>query len=355
VNGVVGTSALSELIGVEQEIRPEFETEIGKEISTFAFRNGRNEFDWLLRDRFLGGRNSEYQTSGDSVTAYGVNVTRTLGLPLDFSWTENIHQNREGSMRWDSFVQNSTPALTTFRCIQELLKSKNNNGWFNHFAHWHFIYPTLGDYRADYENFFSMLKTHLENSLIYQGGYGDVVEYHVLRDSIQNIIVTEETGHMRLSLTQAAPYTETDLTLIKQPISILLDLRNTSHAGKEYVPGTSVVGIRKVQTDVYVVDVTGLEGIIEEDVTGTYYTFAKPTQTPTYTGGVLTVTTNIPTRCVIYDAVTASINDAVNLNRDEILALTHYFTVDIGKNVFIGVISATGQSILSGLVDISTL
>jgi len=149
------------------------------------------------------------------------------------------------------------------------------------------------------------------------------------------------------------------LDAINTPISIEINLANTSLANKN-IKSDDVVGIRSMGSDRYIVDIafsatTEYEVLIEEEVgTTNYYDFSLPEITSaTVTSEVLTVVTDISTKCVVFIANrNAMIETSTLLSRSNTLGVEHDITLtsaNQAKDVYIGVITKEKQSILSSV------
>ena len=369
-----GTTNLLELYDLMDQELDYFEGVFSRRFSSFSFRNGQEGGAIEMIPKILAGRNSsslhEDVETSTAPTYCGTSKYSgdSLGYPASTSFNRNNWINRSSSTRWWDlwhwFGYSENVATTIFE--DELNKSILNKGWMNDFVHWHSCYDA-GD-NAALGRFYTIIDDTIDTNFVWRAGYGEIAEYSFFRDVIKNIRTSDKINTISLILEIEDHFDGTftngisntlDLDAINTPISIEINLANTSLANKN-IKSDDVVGIRSMGSDRYIVDIafsatTEYEVLIEEELgTSDYYDFSLPEiRSATLASEVLTVVTDMSTKCAVFIANrNAAIETSTLLSRSNTLGTEHDITLtskNQAKDIYIGVITKEKQSILSSV------
>ena len=324
-----GTSHLSELKDMDLYQRFGLELLLFRKVSTYSYRNGITTQRWLLKDRFLGGRNSAGRLSGAALTSYGFKQTdgsklgeffysdSQIAANPDLGWTVNHHMNRQNTVQYEASLtaggaggDNYQTAHNNFKTYLTSLFNggtgiKNlftSGGWFQEFTHFANMYQgtgwagTKGDIRNLYADYLATVDSLISGHLVNRAGYGEIVEYHTLRDSVKRIDLYQQSS----TKIRIAVRTNSYNYLINTPVTVVLNLTGTTFANKNFKPANKgCKGIRKISTNVFAVDIL-YSGTIQVDTAGVYHDFNKPTVTASLVGNNVEWISNKPVRVVLY-------------------------------------------------------
>lgn len=330
--GVIGGSDLSEFIGVCDHEQQYVGGIKGKSVAAFSYRNGRNDSPLIYTQRFLGGRNSNSSTSGDSYTGYG-----DSGLPLGIDRVEQV--NRPSSMRWWDFwhsLAGGTMQDADDYLAQEFAKTEVNNGWFNDFTHWHTM--------TDHAHYFDLVGGLLTTHNAYSCPYDEAIKYLFLKSLVKRITAKEVEGTVKV-FAEIRDIFDTDvdglnlatiINMLDVPISISIDLSSTSLAGKDVSCNTGGC-IKSGDHLIFELPLSNLrEGVLSATISETdspEYIDLSPISI-SETSSV--VTTNRPCRVIAWNA-----SNAVIMRSDSFRLTT---TISGTGIVYIGAIDERGQS-----------
>lgn len=374
-NNIVGASNLSEFNLMLNTTRNPVETAIGRKLVALSYRNGITNSWTVVKNNFLGGRNSGGRLSGPSITSYGFkqsNKSIKLGeffysdsqiaANTNLGWTYNHHLNRQSTVQYEASLtaggagsDNYLTAHNNFKAYLTTLLNGNgstiknlftSSGWFQEFTHWANMkngtgwVGTKGDIRALYEDYLSHLSSLLDGHFVFKGGYDEIVGYHSNRDSVLRVDLYSISGGLKINLRRNKSDVDSLLVI---PITIIIDFSGTSFANKNFKPSKNCEGIRKISTNVFAIDLVDNCEILE-DSTGIYYDFTKPTATAVLSGNNLTITSNILTKTVVYSVDGNGI--VTEVSRDNELKNERILTLSTTTNLKIGIVSSVGESIL---------
>lgn len=373
-NSIMGSSNLSEFLGVLDTIKTPMEAELNRKLVAGSYRNGISNSFPVVKNNLLGMRNSGGRTSGAAMTSYGFKQPeKTVKLGEFFyndsqittnpnlGWTYNHHLNRQSTVQYEASLTaggaGSDNYLTTHNNFKTYLTTLINGngtniknlftsgGWFQEFTHWANMKNgtgwtgSKGDIRALYEDYLAHLSGLLDGHFVYKGGYGEIVGYHSNRDSIVRIDLNA-IGSAGVRISARRNDSNIDGLLVV-PISVIIDFTGTSFANKEFKPSLNCVGIRKLSTNVFAIDFVDFCEI-STDVSGIYYDFTKPTGSATVTGTNIAITSNIPTRSVVYSIDGGGI--VTEIIRDNTLKTSRTLAIGSATNLRVGIVSEMGES-----------
>jgi hypothetical protein len=292
----VGGSNLIECNLMSEAFISYFKGISGLRLTNMSYTNGEQLMAPLLKPYFIGGRNSEYSWTGDSNIDY--NPTRQQAISKASS-TRTWDAHRAGR-----FVNQAQAILYA---QGEINKAISLSGWWSDFMHWHSLY-NFGDVQF-FELFYSGIRSTVGEQDAWMAGYGEALEYLFLRDNIVNIGSYVHDGKVNISVwvrdrnkdgvTDGIP-DAIDMSLLKTPISVRVDLTGTILAGKDIICERAH-SIRKLGNNVWIVNIPysgfGEFGGVEiEEGSQHYYDSNKPTLT--FSGN--TVTANMPSKWVVW-------------------------------------------------------
>jgi len=336
---------------IEYEIN-ELEKILGHKVTIISYRNGQNQGSHELLPFISYGRDSGFSTSGNSDIEYR-------------GFSRYGFLNKNSSTRWWDMwnYYGFTEAQASAYSTQEIGKAISNNGWFNDFIHWHNCYDA--DDMDAINRYYAVINAAIGSDFVYRASNNEAANYAFYRDMVSRISAFEEDSKVYIVIQKKDNYKGTDTDGIDNdlplggmatPVSVEIDLSATSLAGKNII--TNTTGIRSLGSDVYIVDIPfgnakeGFQRCILEEGTADYYDFTLPViSSDSVSSEVLTVVTDKPTNMVLFAATRgADVSTAVMLLRDNTMETTHTVnlsTADQGKDIYIGVVTREGQSILS--------
>lgn len=376
-NNTTGASNLSELRNMDLYQRYGLELLLGRKVSSYAYRNGISTQRWLLKDRYLGGRNSAGRLSGPALTSCGFKQTNRstklgeffytdaqIAANPDLGWTANHHMVRQSTVQYESYLtggagsdnyqtahNNFKAYLTTlFNGNGGTIKSLfNSSGWFQEFTHFANMFQgvgwagTKGDIRALYADYLAKVDELCTGHFVNKAGYGQIVEYHTLRDSIKRIDVYKISD----TVIRIATRSDKRSDLINTPVTVVIDLTGTSFENKNFKPALGCKGIRKVSDNLYAIDIL-YSGLIEVDEDGVYHDFNKPMVSAIIVGEKVNWTSNVPVKVVLYSL--DSNGFVTEVSRVNNLEFSGSITKGSATILKLGAVNSTGTSTL---IDIS--
>ena len=190
----------------------------GKKPSTLSYGCGKQSYVNTIKPFFLGGRNS-----------FHGNNTNSGMIGYDDSLTHNEIITRASTTRFGYYtplVGNGYFSGTLQEGIDyvasELTRTKLNNGWYNDFAHWQWLL------NSDYlEQHFNNININVDAEC-YNGNYSELVEYLYIKDSINNINLSEN----QINISYSNSSGQVDYSLINTPVYYKVNLSNTLFSGQ---------------------------------------------------------------------------------------------------------------------------
>jgi len=375
-NNTTGVSNLSELRNMDLYQRNGLELLLGRKVSTYAYRNGISTQRWLLKDRYLGGRNSAGRLSGPALTSCGFKQTNRstklgeffytdaqIAANPDLGWTANHHMVRQSTVQYESYLtggagsDNYQTAHNNFKAYLTTLFNGNgstikslftSSGWFQEFTHFANMFQgngwagTKGDIRNLYADYIAKVDELCVGHFVNKSGYGEIVEYHTLRDSIKRIDVYKISD----TVIRIATRSDKRSDLINTPVTVVIDLTGTSFENKNFKPALGCKGIRKVSDNLYAVDIL-FSGLIEVNEEGLYHDFNKPLVSALIEGEKVNWTSNVPVKVVLYSV--DSNGFVTEVSRVNNLEVSGSITKGSGTIYKLGAVNFTGTSTLIDL------
>lgn len=341
----VGTNNLQEAKLLSDFLSNQFEDQVGKRPSTISYQNGELGVAPFLVNKYLLGRNSDSTPPvGDGRTAYGYDKKNAtyLGYPnVAFDKADRICQ-ASTTRFWDN-------GKNLAHAIDQVSKTIVNGGWYNDFIHFHSAY-NLGTFNT-VEDLYASINATIGAEFVWRSGMDEAAEYMFLREGIEKTVANEKNGKVYCFL-HVSDLLANNYDKITTNISVEVDLSTSALAGKFIQSNAGQ--IRSLSVDKYVIDfrLNDLkEGVysfvLSEAIEGNdYLDFSLPIISTSLNGDVLTVTTDKPTRAVLFSKVDATAYNYQATQRSNDLATTHSFDITGLSAVCVGAITETKQSAL---------
>lgn len=359
VTGAMGTSNLSEFYPVVIAQNQIIIDRCGRVPSSASFRNGLQGESAILPTSYLGVRNSGAADSGGVAPAdtyYGEGYGSFSNLGRNF---RSYMRAYTSSTRWWDAWNTRVPVIpketanTYFTTQMQLCIDQK--GWFRDFCHWHSC-RNNGTLPSILE-FLTMMRTVAGSNFVWPCSNGEALEYVYARQLADTITGVEKNGKVLIGVDTLDKYKgtfanffplNTPLPTINTPLSIEIDLSGTSLVGKNVIANTGKM--RSLGADKYIVETryTQREGFttieLSEGENG-IHNEAIPTANTEVIGNIIKVTTNMPTKAVLYSVDTGGQEfDSLPSSRSNIFSTSHIFDIVTGKDYRVGIISEFGQS-----------
>ena len=346
------TDVLTRMVEIQAEwIQKHF----GHPASAGGYRNGQTGAAYGLPTFLLGVRNSG--ANGDCSYGQSKEGRGILGKGRNPRLTHReaaslLLTTRAGDM---DLPQNEVLQ----RCATLLQQTIATHGWYRDFNHWH----TSPRFEMDLGEFYTAQRAAMGSHDVVSLGFGEALQHKFLRD-MATVVARETQDGVELKVTYTDPHGTLPLHVFHIPLSAKVDLRQTLLAGKEISAGDCP--IRKQAADLVVVDVPfhGREETVTvrlQAVQGTshYLDFSRPNIVSIRPdGAALVVQTDQPTQAALFTTPKgAGLRKVGPPVRSHQLGVRHRlpWTVDVERDAYLGVITATGQSILVGPLTFPTL
>lgn len=340
-NGQKGSADLQELIPMVEDIEGWFVGLAGRKPSAISYRNGVAPSWGLYAPYYLAARNS----NSGGVTAWGQGKEGNwLGTPqTPTNRKQRMYMN--SSIRWAD-VGNDTTANS--QLVDLINAVKTNKGFFNNFVHDH------STTHARLNSLFSLVDETIGETFMWRTSYGEAMQYFWFREMAERAVATIDGNDVLVWVEYKDSFkgTYTDgipndvlLDRIITPLSVKVDLSGTPLAGKSIK--SSGGGIISLGNDQYIIDVPfgiGMEGLkgvrLSEASSDDYYNFNKATIYASIDDGVMTVTTDRPTKAVLFGRNTGSsyVTSTVRA-RHNMLSTGHSFPISAATTYNVGVIT----------------
>ena len=320
-----------------------FNSEFSRQPSALSYALNNNGHANLLSGVFAG-RNSAYGntgSNGDSYFGTGLGIPDT---PVSAAWIDRGSTTRI----WET-TGNETASIA--HVVAQLNLTKTNNGWHNNFMHARDPH-TAADLGFT-DRYLSAVNSAIGADFVWRTSYGEAVEYAFLRNSITGVTATLNGNTITVDVTKN---TLTDFDLVSVPITVRVDISGTSIAGSEL--STTGVGIRKIATDVFAVDIAkGNDGqpiSTTLTVTGSpsYYDFSLPSiVSATVNGSNLDIVTSMPTKVATWITDRGNGEETCLIHeRSNAFQTSHSVPLaagDTARDIYVSAISQEDQSTLS--------
>lgn len=343
VNGIIGDSNLEEVNKMAESFIDYFRNISGLRLTNISYTNGQQSISQFLKPFFLGGRNSSYSWNGDSNIDFNPTRPQAISKP---SSTRTWDAERAGQ-----FVDQNAALLYMQGEIDRALVLQQ---WWIDFMHDHSLY-NVSDTQF-FELFYSKIREIIGSRDAWMAGYGEALEYLFLRDNVINIGSYENNGKINISIWVRDGNKETDtngisdsidMSLLKTPISVRLDLTGTSLAGKD-IKCEKAHSMRKLGSNQWIINIPflgfGEFGGVEIEEGNQYY---YNENTPSISVSGNTLTSNIPCKFVVWrKADSEGIDTMVEINRLNEFSDFVKLEKTIGFEYYVGAISESNRSTL---------
>lgn len=337
---------LSKLVEIQTEwIRAHF----GHPASAGGYRNGQTGAAYGMPAFLLGVRNSS--ANGDCSYGQSRGGTGTLGKGR----TPELTHREAASMPLTTRAGDMDRSKEEVKqhCAALLRKAIATHGWYRDFNHWH----TSPRFELTLDEYYAAQRGAMGSHEVACLGFGEALQHKFLRD-MASVTAGEAGGDVVLRVAYTDPHGTLPLQVFHIPLSVRVDLRGTAlgHGGVS----AGACPIRRLAADgVVVVDVPfhGREETVTvrlsaAEGTEHYLDFSLPSFVEVRRDGAfLGVRIDKPARVVLFTTPKgAGLRQVGPPARSNRLALEHRLPLD-GRpdpDLYLGAITATGQSILRG-------
>jgi len=355
VHGIMGASNLLEVTAVEDNMQNWLFSLINRYASTASYRVGDNKGWYTHLKRWCGFRNSSPSPTvltDRAITQYGNN----LGYPAATTTRTNFINYNSSFRWWDAiYSEGKAKADVNAYMVAELNNTISNAGWYRDFCHWHSAQannslPSINELLA-------LFRTTVGSNFVWTCSNGEAIEYMFVRELCKRITAVDKDGKitvivdivdnfkdlLTMGLSQALR-----LETINIPLSAKIDLTGTSLAGKNII--SNYGKIVSLGSNQYIIQIPFnqqelFQGVILQEGSNGYFVTTIPTATKATSGNVLTITTNIPTKAVLYAVATGGNDyDSQPVSRSNTFKNTHTFMITSGNDYRAGIISEFGQA-----------
>lgn len=333
----VGTNNLDELNVMTDEFVGYFKAISDLRLTNISYTNGEQGMAQLLKPYFIDGRNSEYSWTGDSNIEYVVTRSEAISKPNSTRTWDAERANR--------FVDQQDAILYAQGEIDKALTLQK---WWSDFMHWHSLY-NFNDVQF-FELFYAGIRDIIGSRDAWMAGYGEALEYKFLRDSIINIGSFERDDKVHLSIwvrDQNTGLDTIDMSLLKTPISVKIDLTGTPLAGQN-IKCEKAKSIRSLGSNQWIINIPysgfgEFGGVDIEQGAQYYYNSNNPVLD--HSNGV--ITSNMPCKFVVWrKSNTSGIETTVEIDRTTELSDSIAVSTVAGFTYYIGAISQSNHSSL---------
>jgi len=316
--------------------------------SAGGYRNGQTGAAYGLPTFLLGVRNSG--ATGDCSYGQSKATSDTLGKGRTPQLTHREAASLLLTTRAGDMERPREEVLQ--HCAALLRQAIAMRGWYRDFNHWH----TSPRFELDLGEYYADQRATMSSHDVVCLGFGEALQHKFLRD-MATVAAHETADGVELKVTYADPYGTLPLQVFHIPLSVRVDLRQTAQANREVSAGG--LPIRKRAAGVVVVDVPfhGREETVTvrlRAVQGTdhYLDFSLPSIVSVRrNGAALEVQIDRPARLVLFTTPKgAGLRQVGPPARSHRLKIRHRLPLNVGADhdVYLGVITTTGQSILDG-------
>jgi len=345
-SGVAGEiDVLTGLVEVQTEwVREHF----GQPASAGGYCNGQTGAAYGLPTFLLGMRNSS--ATGDC--SYGESKAKpgALGKGRTPQLTHREAASMPLTTRAGDMEKPREDVLQ--HCAALLQEAIAARGWYRDFNHWH----TSPRFELDLGEYYADQRAAMGVQDVACLGFGEALQHKFLRD-MASVAARETVNGVELKVTYADPYGTLPLNVFHIPLSVRVDLRQTALANREV--SADGCAVRKGGANVVVVEVPfrGREETVTvhlNAVQGTdhYLDFSLPKIVDIQRNGVaLEVQVDRPVRVVLFSTPKGvGLRQVGPPARSNGLEARHKLPLDVGvdRDLYLGAITATGQSILDG-------
>jgi len=312
INDISGQ--LDVLSGLIEYVNEWFLNKFGYLPSCGSYRNGMYGSSYALKNYYLGVRTSVY----DYGNLYNFNHQASI---LKATTT------RQGDM-------SGTRENVQSQCISYLQDAITNSGWYTDFTHWHSSPDT------EMEDFFTNQRNAIISNNVVTLDFGTALQHKFLRDMVRRISIVTFQDKLKIYV-DIKDFENLPLETINIGLSVKIDLTDTISQNN------FIIEIPYMKRD-------GFKSVtLEETNNPKYLDFSLPViKTVSKNADKITVTTDKDTKLVLFKTNSGgALYTATILKRDNIVSNVHVVDVSgidfTNSDIYIGVITNTGQSILS--------
>lgn len=349
-NGAMGTNQLEEVYGIDRDMQDWFYQTLGRYPSSLSYRNGDNSGALTHLNNWIAGRNS-FPSPTNLAQAGPSQYGSGLGSPSEVT-NRNLFINLASSSRsWDAIYnegKNQTEVLTYEK--NGIVNALDLAGWFRIFIHFHSMQAngTLSYFDTLYNNFYQAVG----DAFVWKCSVGEAMEYMFLREITDRVVANEINGKVFVTADLVDKFKNLEtggysqklpLDRLNIPLSVEIDLSNTALSGKAIKASSGKVV--SLGSNVYIVEIPfnhkeGFSGIVIEEGPDGIYNTSIPTASALDNGDVLTVTSDMPTKCVLFGVTEGGAEyNSLPAGRSNEFSLEHKFSIETGKNYRVGIIS----------------
>ena len=197
----------------------------------------------------------------------------------------------------------------------------------------------------------------LSGSDVYSCSEGEAIEYMFLREIVDRVSAQEKNNSIYVvadvidtyknTFTDGVP-NEINLPNINQMLSVKIDITGSYLVGKNVVSNFGKIidlGGNELIVEIPFNQKELFQGVILSEGNGGYYNTTIPTITPSLNVLDLTVVSDMGVKAVLFEVATGGNEiDYTISSRSNTINDTHYFTLEVGKDYKVGVISEFGKS-----------
>ena len=196
------------------------------------------------------------------------------------------------------------------------------------------------------DEFFQACRTAFGAENVHTCSNGEALEYMYLRDATNRVVAKDKDGDVYV-VVDFDTMVEFPLDQINIPLSVKVDLTGTSLANKSITSSDGKV--ISLGNNEYIIPVIFRKGLVIQTVklfesTVGYLDTSQPVITTSLNGSVLTISTDQPTKMVVYEVDAGGFEyDSLPVARFNELRIANNFTITSGKDYYIGVINEYGS------------
>lgn len=354
-----GASQQSELIGIIDNQKNWYLGLFGRDASSISYRVGITGGSVSQMPYFIGGRNSNCQENSLLPATINDPLNTFYGVGLGYdpyarsSVTRDSITNHNISFRfYDYYLSNG---VTDANAIldREIPKAIIDKGWYRDFTHWHNADAEL----LTMKDYLVRCNSLLSGSDVYSCSEGEAIEYMFLREIVDRVSAQEKNNSIYVvadvidtyknTFTDGVP-NEINLPNINQMLSVKIDITGSYLVGKNVVSNFGKIidlGGNELIVEIPFNQKELFQGVILSEGNGGYYNTTIPTITPSLNVLDLTVVSDMGVKAVLFEVATGGNEiDYTISSRSNTINDTHYFTLEVGKDYKVGVISEFGKS-----------
>lgn len=343
--GQLGASGLSEVFGIDDSMQNWFFNIFGRYPSAGSYRNGDNRGWPTHLPRWLSFRNSSPSPSSLSVpapTQYGAG----LGYP-SVPTNRDLFINYPSSIRpWDAIYSDTIkkdPADVRAYIVTQTGITLLNHGWERIFIHFHSM--DENNTLSYFDEMYGAFKEATGEAFVWKCSNGEAMEYMFARDSVKRIAAVTREDKI-VVVAEFENYFNVRTDLLNIPLSVEIDLTGTILAAKNVK--ASYGKLVALGADRYILEIPfkdKFSSVVLFEGEGGIFETEIPVLNYSRSGNVLTVTSDIPTKAVLYAKASGASDDRfLPVIRDNFYDTGRQFTLEADKEYGVGAITEFGRT-----------